>query len=102
MFQRGRDALQKEATVKRFRPIGKQTQRNLRRRTVMRRPQKFASRVEHLDGIAWRSIAPIHNIAGENPRMAAGSPVGRFAVYTYGSQVLSLQIPERDSAFAPD
>ena len=67
----------------------------------MCRTEKLASRIEHLDGVARRGIGPIDNIAGENPRMAARGPVGCFTVYTYGSQVLSLQTPAPGSAFAP-
>src|SRR6185369_12334052 len=84
-----------------LRPGRQQTQRDLRRRTVMRDSKKSALGIQHANGIARRRIAAVDNIARKDPGMSAGGPIGRFAVHAYGGQVLSLQTPDRNAAFAP-
>src|ERR1700739_2616209 len=84
-------AVSEKRPVDNFRPAGEQPQRDLRRRTVMRHAEKLALGIQHANGVARRGIAAVHNIARKNPGMAAGGTIGRFAVYTYGSQVPSVK-----------
>ena len=48
---------------------------------VVRRAEGAAALVGDLDGLAGLGAVAVHDVAGEDPRVAGGDPVGRLPVY---------------------
>ena len=75
----GAQAAQKEIAADVFHLPRQHAQGDLRTGTVVRRAQRPAPRIGHLDGLARLGAIAIGDIAGEDPRVPGGHAVGALA-----------------------
>ena len=76
----GAEAAQKEIAADLFDLPREHAQGDLRRGTVVRGAERASARVGDLDGLAGLGAIAIGDVAGEDPRVAAGDAVGGLAV----------------------